>query len=242
MRARPSFLLLFLLAGCGFHTYPPALSPASGEISYPQPTPDEDRIEDFEKRYYDLLERHTQRVRGFQNHVDTPVAYWVSYLSWPLALAEHEAQGARQMWDEKYWRENLETRRLRYEGHFVFRVDFYTEKSDENRISNAPDAPWRIFLVLPDGTRIEPYRSFQVTGEESELSWLYPLHTRHAKLYEIEFDRPLQSLAPDAAVRLEITGLPDTSSTTWYLGRDSGPPPAPQPPEAPILEPSSPAP
>ena len=217
-------LSLLLLASCAGASggSPPAFSQDSYEEAFEAPAPDEEAIQRSERAYYDLLERHTQRGRPYRDRFDTPVAYWASYLSWPLQLCETKALARRLLWNEPKWNEALAKARERWKQKIVFRIDLYTERLDENRIGAGKNFPWNAYLALPGGERLEPTRAIERTGAESEKLWLYPPHNRYSKLYEIEFDRPAAPLAPDAATSLEITGREGTSATQWYLGRDGG--------------------
>ncbi len=214
-----SSLLLTACAGAS-GGFPPVFSQDSYEAAFEAPAPDEEAIRRSERAYYDLLERHTQRGRPYRDRFDTPVAYWASYLSWPLQLAETRALARRLLWGEPKWNEALAKARERWGEKIIFRVDIYTERLDENRIGVGKNFPWNAYLVLPGGERIEPTRVIERTGAESEKLWLYPPHNRFSKLYEIEFARPPEPFADGAPARLEITGHEATSATEWFLGRD----------------------
>lgn len=205
--------------------FPPSINAEAP--SYPGPSGDEAAAVTLEKTYKDLLESHTQRVQGIRNRFETPVAYWVSYVSWPVRMAELKVRSVRGRWTAEEWDRALAEARAQHEKGYLFRLSFYAHNYDENWIAASEKAPWQAFLVLPDGTRTEPSQIREPRLADGEIEWLYPRHDRFSKYYEIEFPRtataPDTAPQPDASFQLEITGDLNTNATTWHLSRDPGP-------------------
>ena len=216
------------MGGCSEkQTYPPAPGTAGVAAHYEAPGANDERTAEMEEAYHALLAEHTQHVRGVADYFDLPVAYDVAYLSWPVTNAELKARAMRRIWDEATWEAERARLAALHRTSYVFRLSLYTENLKENRLGGAESSPWRVFLVI-DGERIAPSRVRQISGKDTELSWLFPPLDRFEKLYEIEF--PRTPAAGNAPARLELTGFPDTTYSEWHLSRDPGPPAAQEAP------------
>lgn len=242
--ARPALLGAGLLLagapaafpGCANRKPAPPFLQVEAPPAYPVPREaSEKTIHEAEREYYSLLDDHTRRVWGERDRFDVPMTYHVSYISWPLRVRELRARALRLLWDKDRWESELAAARAQHEQSFVFWVDLYTTDETGDLLGSGENTPWRVFLVLPDGGRIEAVRSRQIVAEKADLDWRYPYHSRFATLWEIEFPQPADPIGEDAAAILEITNVFDTSRTAWHLGRDPGPV-RPMEPGGPVAE------
>lgn len=224
--------------GCADKTAYPPVRGSEVAAHYEAPGAGDERTDELEEAYHTLLEQHTQHIRGVADHFDIPVSYDVAYLSWPLASAELKARAMRRIWDQQTYRNERARLAALHRERFVFRMALYTENTRENRLGTAEGAPWRVFLVMGE-QRLAPARVRRISGQDTELAWLFPPLDRFEKLYEIEFERPEGPISAETPARLELTGFPDTTYSEWFLGRDPGPP-APAEAARPAAEPAEP--
>ncbi len=170
--------------------------------------------------YYKSLDRHTRYNSSYEDF-DARVFLATTWQSEDFRKARVEATATILALSDEARSDRLEAEKAEGTEYVDFFVSMYTKRFDWNDLAS-PTSIWRVELLRPQATAVEPISIERISRPDATLLALYPYINRFGESYRLRFpavdEAGLPTIDPDGArVTLRFASAVGRLEPTWEL-------------------------